>query len=183
MILHWAQLVLHYGPELDVHRPKFEAAGQTTYGLLCCRAAPAGDRLSYSSGEHAEERLLGSEMWRAQIPAALENWTELDTPIVVAMVINRSPCRPCATLLATALDALHARFPLRAQQNRFLLASRGVYEDARMVDYTRRSDLVRLRDAGWELCVLQVGAELPDRGQILLEGIEGVAGRGFVRLG
>ena len=85
MILHWAQLVLHYGAELDAHRSKFEAAGQTTYGLLCCRAAPAGDRLSYSAGAHAEERLLATELWRAQVPAAKGARLE-STP---------RPSRPC----------------------------------------------------------------------------------------
>ena len=29
MILHWAQLVLHYGPAIDAHRSRFEVAGQT----------------------------------------------------------------------------------------------------------------------------------------------------------
>ena len=47
MILHWEQMVLHYGPEIATHRPKFEAAGQTTYGLLCCRIAP-DDRFGLS---------------------------------------------------------------------------------------------------------------------------------------
>ncbi|MHB0960485.1 MAG: hypothetical protein ACYC0X_31225 [Pirellulaceae bacterium] len=35
MILHWDQLVLHYGREVSFHRSKIEAAGQTTYALLC----------------------------------------------------------------------------------------------------------------------------------------------------
>jgi len=51
-----------------------------------------------------------------------------------------------------------------------------------MATRTTQNDLIRLRDAGWELCVLQVGPNLSARGQILLEGIERVAGRGFVRL-
>lgn len=37
MILHWNQLVLHYGAGVGAHRPRFEEASQTTYGLLCCR--------------------------------------------------------------------------------------------------------------------------------------------------
>ena len=37
MILHREQLVLHYGPEVAIHRGRFEAAGQTTHGVLCCR--------------------------------------------------------------------------------------------------------------------------------------------------
>ena len=101
----------------------------------------------------------------------------------MTIAINRSPCRSCSTLLIKALDDLHARFPLRCQQNRFVLACRGVYEDVEMVNATTSNDLIRLKDAGWELCVLQVGSELPDRGRELLKGIEWRVGRGFVRLG
>ena len=51
-----------------------------------------------------------------------------------------------------------------------------------MVTRTTQNGLFRLCDAGWGLCVLQVGPTLSARGQILLKGIERVAGRGFVRL-
>ena len=51
-----------------------------------------------------------------------------------------------------------------------------------MVTRTTQNGLFRLCDAGWGLCVLQVGPTLSVRGQILLKGIERVAGRGFVRL-
>jgi hypothetical protein len=183
MILHWEQLALHYGNEVNVHRSRFETAGQTTYGLLCCRFAPGDYQLSFSSGEHAEARLLQSNTWRVDIPAALEHWEPRDSPIVVTMAINRSPCRNCTHLLIDALNLLHVRFPLRGQQNRFILSARGAYEDSAMIDRTTRNDLVRLKDAGWELCVLQLGAALPARGRDLLVAIEGIAGRGFVRLG
>jgi hypothetical protein len=52
-----------------------------------------------------------------------------------------------------------------------------------MVNATTSNDLIRLRDAGWELCVLQMGSRLPERGLELLKGIEWRLGRGFVRLG
>lgn len=183
MLLHWDQLVLHYGAEVATHRSRFAAAGQTTYGLLCCRFSPDDDQLSYSAGEHAEARLVQSETWCRHIPRALESWEPRDSPIVVTLAINRSPCRGCASLLINALNDLHLRFPLRCQQNRFILAARGTYEDAHMANATTRNDLVRLSDAGWELCVLQVDSTLPDRGRILLEGIERIAGRGHKRLG
>jgi hypothetical protein len=183
MILHWDQLVLYYGAEISRHRPLFEAAGQTTHALLCCRSAPDDVRLSSGSGEHAEDRILQSENWRVHLPCALANWTPLNNPIVVTLAINRSPCGSCARLLTNALNELHRQFPLRCEQNRFILASRGVYEDANMIAATRRSDLVRLLDAGWELCVLQVGSQLPARAQILLQGLEDLGQRGFVRLG
>jgi hypothetical protein len=177
MILLWDQLVLHYGSEVNAHRPRFEAAGQTTYGLLCCRFSPADYQLRASDGDHAEARLLLSETWRVHVPNALEHWDPRGSRLVVTMAINRSPCGNCANLLVAALGDLHSRFPLRSQQNRFLLASRGVYEDSSMKERTTRNDLVRLRDAGWELCVLQVGPALSDRGRILLEGLESVLDR------
>ena len=59
MILHWDQLVLHYGAGVGIHRPRFEEASQTTYGLLCCRYSPAEDELGYSAGAHAEANLPG----------------------------------------------------------------------------------------------------------------------------
>ena len=182
MILHWEQLVLHYGSALNQHRPRFEQAGQTTYGLLCCRYSPTEDELGYSAGDHAEANLLRTALWTAHLPNALRAWTPHDSSITVTLAINRSPCRNCTALLINALSALYRNFPARGPGNRFILAARGAYEDAGMTTRTTQNDLHRLHDAGWELCVLQVGPTLSARGRILLEGIERVAGRGFVRL-
>lgn len=182
MILHWDQLVLHYGSGIGIHRPRFEEASQTTYGLLCCRYSPTEDELGSSAGAHAEANLLRSALWTTHLPNALRRWTPRDSRITVTLALNRSPCRTCAALLIGALGALYRDFPARGPRNRFILAARGAYEDAAMVARTTQNDLVRLRDAGWELCVLQVGPTLPARGRLLLEGIERVAGRGFVRL-
>ena len=182
MILHWEQLVLYYGGELSLHRSRFDKATQTTYGLLCCRLSPNDYQLTASSGEHAEQRLLQTDIWRDHVLQAIGNWEQLDTQIVTTIAINRSPCRDCTNLLINALKQLHQQFPLRAQRNRFILASRGAYEDRDMINRTTQNDLIRLRNAGWELCVLQVGSSLSDRGQILQEGIERITGRGHVRL-
>lgn len=182
MILHWEQLVLHYGsPEINAYRGRFEEAGQTTYGLLCCRYSPTEDRLGYSSGVHAEESLLQSMMWTTHIPKALQNWTPHDSRIIVTLALNRSPCQSCANLLISALGAMYRNRPT-ALMNRFILAAKGAYEDADMTMATTQNDLFRLREAGWELCVLQVGPALSARGYILLEGIERLSGRGIVRL-
>lgn len=183
MILHWDQLPLHYGPELDAHRSHFEEAGQTTFGLLCCRFSPSDDRLGYSDGAHAEERLLTSDIWSREIPQAFEGWMPGGSPIVVTMALNRSPCRVCAARLVQALGALQRRFPLRCEQNRFLLACRGVYEAGSAAQSTSFNDLRRLHAAGWQLCVLQTGARLSNRGQILLDSLVRIVGRGYVRLG
>jgi hypothetical protein len=182
MILLWEQLVLHYGAELGAHRWRFEEGHQTTYALLCCRFAPGGDYLRYNANEHAEIRLLESDMWTEQIPRALENWTDFSSRIVVTMAVNRSPCRGCARRLADALMDLHHRFPVRCDRNRFLLASRGAYEDRAMKISTTMASLAALRDAGWELCVLQVGQEV-EVGRQLRIALERMGiGRGIVRL-
>jgi hypothetical protein len=183
MILHWDQLVLHYGPEVGVHRPHFAAAGQTTYGLLCCRFTPSDYRLGASSGDHAEARLLQSTNWVTELPQALADWTPRSSPIIVTLAINRSPCQNCASLLVAALEDVYRQHPVAANNSRFILASRGAYEDAHMRTATRQNDLVRMAEAGWELCVLVTDPEPSARGDILLEGIERVAGRGYVRLG
>ena len=182
MILHWLQLELFFGNQISQYAARFQTAGQTTYGLLLCRSAMQGARLDYSSGEHAEARLLQSSMWREEIPAALEAWTQLDDRIVVAIVINRSPCGSCTQQLCGALGELGRQFPLRAHSNRFLLASRGAYEDKAMVARTTQNDLHRLNDSGWELAVLQTGDALSRSGEWLREGVERVCGRGVVRL-
>lgn len=182
MILHWQQLELYYGGHLRNHRPRFERGTRTTYGLLCTRYSPADSRLTASSGAHCEEHLISSEAWQQDIPQALAQWDTRDHPIVTTLVINRSPCTNCTERLVSALLTYHQRFPLRAHLNRFILASRGAYEDAAMETRTTQNGLQRLHAAGWELCVLQVGNALPARGRILLEGIERIAGTGHVRL-
>jgi hypothetical protein len=183
MIVHWQQLTQFYGNELARYRGRFEAAHRATFGLLCCRLAAGDDRLDVSQGEHAEERLLGSSIWTHDIPAALNEWTSLNDTIVATMVLNRSPCRNCAALLASALTNLARHFPARVEANRFLLAARGQYWGQGPQAMTLIPDLRQLSEAGWELAVLQVGNELPDRGDELLANIERATGRrGYVRL-
>src|SRR4051812_41089612 len=119
MLLHWDQLVLHYGHEIMGHRPRFEAAGMTTYGLLCCRFTPDYRRLSSSPDGHAEARLLQTKTWRVDLPGALANWEPRGSRIVVTMALNRSPCRTCSGELIRALNHLNNEFPARAEANRF----------------------------------------------------------------
>jgi hypothetical protein len=182
MLLHWEQMELYYGNHLREHRPKFDRATQTTYGILCTRFSEDDSRVAASSGAHSEEHLINSQAWRVDLPLAFGQWDTRDRPIVTTLAINRSPCTNCTELLVSALLRYHQQYPLRAQLNRFILASRGAYEDAAMETRTTQNGLQRLHAAGWELCVLQVGGALPRRGEILLEGIERVAGSGHVRL-
>lgn len=190
MILHWKQLPLHYGnkDQFEKHAPKFEKAHQTTYALLCCRFAPGDDRVVANATDHAERRLLQDPLWN-QVHDAFERWTAHNDPIVTTMVINRSPCRDCAARLTGALHDLHNRFPVRAERGRFILACRGSYR-ASGSSYekdTTVGDLRRLRDAGWELCVLQtgheIGVQLSGRGQELLQALLSIGvPRGILRL-
>jgi hypothetical protein len=149
---------------------------------LCTRFSPDDSRLTASAGAHCEEQLIDSRAWQEDFPLALAKWDTRDHPIVTTLAINRSPCTSCTERLVSALLAYHQRYPLRAQLNRFILASRGAYEDAPMATRTTQNGLLRLHAAGWELCVLQVGDVLPRRGEILLDGIERIAGTGHVRL-
>ena len=182
MILHWEQLLLYYGESLKQHQDKFEKATQTTYGLLACRNSPTHCQIGASAGEHAEQKLLGTVLWTQQIVDAIGQSETTDDPIVTTIVLNRSPCQNCSGLLVHAIDKLHQLYPFRAQHNRFILASLGAYEDSAMKIVTTQSDLVRLRNAGWELAVLQFGASLSQRGNILLQGIQRIAGHGHLRL-
>lgn len=184
MILHWRDLSSYYGSEIDAHRSFFEQAGQTTYGLLCCRFAPGNERREPSRGDHAEQRLLGSALWTREIPAALESWTELNrSPILVSLLINRSPCPMCTAELASALQALERRFPKRFQHAHFVLASRGAYQgkiNPQLGYYdeaTTVGGLRRLSGAGWKLCVLQTGTELSPSGVQLQQALKRLSGQ------
>jgi hypothetical protein len=188
MILLWDQLKLHYGDEIRRHKARFEIAGETTYGLLCCRFSPT-DRFTYSrDGEHAEARLLESDVWKVHVDRALSSWDPRGSTIVVTVAINRSPCRDCGDLLVKALEDLSRRHPSACDDEtgnhaRFILACRGLYAGRQYILGTRKSLFPRLKEAGWEQCVLQLGKDLPASGKELLAEIEPVAGRGFVRLG
>ncbi len=182
MILYWDELLRYYGPEVDVYYNNFLTAGRATFALLCARFDPDDYQLQPSDGDHAEARLLQTSVWTADLPAALAAWTEFSTGLVITMAINRSPCQNCSALLIAALESVYRRFPVAAERTRFVLASRGAYEDADMQVATTQNDLIRLRDAGWELCVLRAGPRMPFRGNLLLEGIQRVAGHGNVLL-
>jgi hypothetical protein len=81
------------------------------------------------------------------------------------------------------LIAVAKQYPARAESNRFVLAARGQYWGKGPGALTLMPDLRRLSEAGWELAVLQVGAQLPERGQELLANLEQVTGRhGHLRL-
>ena len=183
MILHWEQLVLHYGPEIAPHRPKFEAAGQTTYGLLCCRFAPDDKQFASRDGDHAEVRLLQHQNWTEHIPLALEHWEPRDSPIVVVLAINRSPCPQLLRVLVTALVPSTGASPWPAIRTGSSWRREASTRTPACSRPPPATTWFASREPAGRLCVLQMGATLPPVGNHLLEGIQDVAGRGFVRLG
>jgi len=185
MIMDWQDLVSCYGEELDEYRGHFAEAGETTYGLLCCCFAPSNARLAASGGEHSERKLLDSPLWTHEIPAALRAWTPLQrSPIVVTMVINRSPCRSCTGALEDALESLQWRFAGGFENARFLLACRGAYQGkVTSAGYYENSTTIgglnRLQKVGWNLCVLRVGETLAPSGKQRLQAIRSLSPDGF----
>jgi hypothetical protein len=172
MLLSWERLMAYYGAdELAIHRWRFEQAGETTHGMLCCRWSPDGDRVRASSGEHCEVRLLQTDLWTQHIPGAVRAWTPANQPIVTAMVLNRTPCADCTNRLVEALEALQKQYPVACENNRFLLVCRGKYWGRGPGVMTLIPHLRRLREAGWELCVLQMGSDLPPSGRELAEDL------------
>lgn len=180
MILHWNQLELFYGSELATHRWRFEKAHNSTYGVLCCRLARGDDKVRANGEEHAEARLLKTDLWTEDIPQELADWTPRNSPIVTTMAVNRSPCRNCSEELITALNDL--RRSVTSDKNRFILAATGKYWGSGPGALTLVSDLRHLKEAGWELAVLQVGNSLSERGEELLLEVQRLSGRGYVRL-
>ena len=190
MILHWEQIVLHYGKQDDqfirMHRDKFAKAHQTTYGILYSPICFDDCEITSSGGKHAEEKLLESNSWKIQIPQALSNFhSGYNNSFNVIIGLNRSPCNNCTKLLVNALTSLHKKYPLRATQNRFILASLGAYrpyETERVDNRTTIGNLTALKNAGWELSVLQIGDHLTSYGEMLKSSLESIGFRGICRL-
>ena len=192
MILHWQQILQYYAGSIDraelnrAHSGLVGRAGQTSYALLLCRAASGGEqRFASGHGMHAEAHLLASPLWREQIPDALARRSALDSqPLVVTLVINRSPCGECAASLAAALGRLGMQFAARIENTRFICASRGYYQGnflgsggLRRDRVTTHTGLEAMRNAGWELAVLQMDNQLPARGNELLDYLSPNPGR------
>ncbi len=177
MILHWEQLAPVYGPEVDRYSDRFAKAKESTSAMLCCRLTESNARIAASGGDHAERKLLDSGLWTFEIPNALEHWVRPDqSPVVVTLLVNRTPCHECAGALVSALRHLQWRFAARFPNARFLLACLGAYEgkpgpQGLYPDQTTMGDLRRLHEVGWSLCVLQVGPKLSPRGEMLHQAL------------
>jgi hypothetical protein len=177
-VLLWNDAVAYFGAELDQYKSRLQRATQATQGLLACRSVRGGDTMLASrDGDHSEVRLIDTDIWKQQLPAALDAWTPGDDPMIVLLAINRSPCGDCATVLAGALHALNDRFPLRCEQQHFILASLGYYQGAGFMKggvwdrgtVTTHGGLQAVHEAGWKQCVLDFGHGPTRRGGELLE--------------
>ena len=194
MILHWDQIVLHYGQhgnhQIQQHERKFAKAHRSTFGILYSPVCFTSDDIDFTLGKsgnglHAEESLLHSAAWKQQIPAALKSHiTGVNSSFNVIIGLNRTPCRSCTEQLIQALNQVHKEFPVRASNNRFILACLGFYGPSRTQPGARTTvrDLKRLMDAGWELAALQVGANLTLHGQMLQHQLQHLGSRGIMRL-
>jgi hypothetical protein len=182
MILHWGALEAEYGAEVAPHRAKFESAAWDTYAMLCSRLLPSGARVVANDQLHAEAELLRYRAWQSDLPGALLTMRPSHAVQTVGvLVLNRSPCRNCAKLLISGLSQLATRVHGHFPEIQLILAFRGAYLGHAEADEdghewyrqaTTTGDLERLDDAGWRLCVLQVGQKLSTRGRWILEAVQ-----------
>ena len=182
MILHWHQLVTQYGNDVLQHQQKFESADWPTYAMLCSRLLRSGSRVVVNDSLHAEGELLRHRAWRSALPAALKTLKASgDRQTLGVLVLNRSPCRDCTKALIAGLNELAVHVHAQLPEIQFILACRGAYLGKATADEdgsewyrqaTTTGDLERLDDAGWRVCVLQVGSTLSTRGKWLLEAVQ-----------
>jgi hypothetical protein len=176
-ILRWSDAVGYFGDDIEGHRGALCKATQSTYGLLACRIAE-GDASSVVSGggEHAERKLIRSSVWNEDLNATLSSWDPRRTPMLVLVMLNRSPCGDCAHLLASALHRFNDKYALTTENQHFVLAALGYYHSntekerkngAPPQTYTTDRGLRALKEAGWKLCTLSFDIGLTRRGQEL----------------
>ncbi|WP_444900329.1 hypothetical protein ACJJIX_00350 [Microbulbifer sp. VAAC004] len=206
MILHWDQIVHHYGHG-EITRPKrgtrqvewsavefwseykkmYLKAENPTYSFLFSPSSIEEVFTSTSgNGSHAEEKLMKSLTWKVWIPSAIDNSISgLSQKFNVILGVSRTPCSNCTDLLVSQIQNIQRRYPLRYENARFILASLGAYKPGETnPDNMRTSikDLTRLDRSGWELCVLQTKNTLTRNGKILQCALENIGRKGILRL-
>jgi hypothetical protein len=215
LILNWADIVSLYGESLDIYKSNFLVSRDSTYGLLLSRFTDpvfeyqgkpskteverlqkAGVPSAYEGSIHAERYLVGSAQWTDEIAGTFRNWPNRPSglPVVVFMILSRSPCPTCSNLLCSALNDLKKINEQAVDNSRFVLACRGAYGGPRkkadapgtapttpsnrelmlktVFKSTSNHDLIRLQQAGWWLCALQAGDKLAPSGKVFLQGIK-----------
>jgi hypothetical protein len=175
-ILHWKDAIFHFGNNLKDYRTELSKAAYSTYALLVCRSAMSGTSdIENRRGEHAEERLVLCDMWKKDLDAALSAWDHLAEPMIILLIINRSPCSYCSHILSGALHYFNDKYALTTEKQHFILASLGHYNSNKPVEYvdgyartyTTERGLREMKEAGWKLCTVDFGHGLTRRGSQL----------------
>lgn len=176
-VLNWDDAVAYFGGELKPHKIPLSEATMATYCVLACRSAMGGtSKLISGDGEHAERKLVMSEIWQSDIDTALSGWDPRAAPMLILVLLNRSPCGDCAHLLSSALHKFNDRYALTTEKQHFVLASLGYYhsnkdivrgETGHSQTFTTQKGLRELAEAGWKLCTLAFGKDLTRRGREL----------------
>jgi len=183
-ILNWNDAVDYFGNELEPHRKKLCEASWATYGLLACRSAQGGTtRVVNGDGEHAERKLIMSDIWAKDLDSALSTWDPRSTPMLILVLLNRSPCSDCSHLLAGALHQYNDRYALTTEKQHFILGSLGYYHSNKPPDegkgqlpktFSTDRGMRAMIDAGWKLCVIDFGPGLTRRGHELHTYLKGL---------
>lgn len=188
MILHWNEIILHYGNSAHYrllrYEHRFTKLPRSSFGVLFSPVSVISDDdptlNNRAPGLHAEERLLRSDAWKSHIPTALNSRFAGHKPFKVVIALTRSPCRSCTEQLIEAISVARRH----TKNSRFILACMGFYGPSRMQPGapTQVKDLKRLIQAGWELATLQVGAKLTLNGQMLEHQLMQFGYRGMMHL-
>tara|TARA_Y100000589_G_scaffold229645_3_gene217052 strand:+ start:23892 stop:24515 length:624 start_codon:yes stop_codon:yes gene_type:complete len=153
MKVKWEDIAKYYGWDINEHKHELTTALNTTHAKIACNWIDRFPK-AYSSGEHAEAKLLNEEFWQKTVPSAMQASIGSGMQALVTLIINRSPCSSCCGKLVDALDTLKRKHPFVAEENSFfLLAMRGKYKS------TTDQDFASLVDAGWSLGTLEVNVE------------------------
>lgn len=194
MTIRWEDLAACYGPQIDRYKGELDSNRPSTHAVLCIPLPGGGAKFKSEDGEHAEERLLFSDLWKSKVREAL-SYGSVDHKVIITIAINRAPCGHCALILAEKLKELQFNHAARSPNSVFLLAARGNYHAITKFDKARGEaakagggqirdengnypDAVRkhistgrgldqMVKSGWHLRVLQFGETLPPSGDDL----------------
>lgn len=186
MILTLHELRAAYRLPENIVGHNFRQSEHDTQGLLCLRYpdlnayhrfdAARNDKNAPEEDRHAEPQLLSSPRWTTTIPTfqkMLDQDSRSNQWGLITMVLNRSPCERCSKKLAKALQSIPHR-----EKSRFVLACLGEYaeydDDGKELTET---NLKRLIEAGWEVCVLRSATgKVTWGGSQLAETLRGLIG-------
>jgi hypothetical protein len=111
--------------DIDKLRKKLSTASQASYALLVVDRKQIGSLRQSGNGLHAENLII-DKSWPDAINAAKEN-AENNGKSSVTLIMNRTPCSSCVTLLTEAIGTAKGQLGSTANNIVFLLAARGTY--------------------------------------------------------